>query len=342
MKGYVLIAFLCFAPVCVAADIPQCVRITSALPAALADTSPDGFRIFQNQWIVNGSGVVFASSDKGASWRQILPKPPSIPSPSGIVGLFDGVLFAAPYSGNFIFESRNGVDWTIVPTPIPPVEFAAVGDLWVINGGENTVNLRMSRDAGHTWVQAPALEPTFPSQLDYSWQVLRTKSRILLTDSIDTGAILHTPPTHKFLTRVRRLSQNADRWEDVTPCACLIGFSLHGDFEGVFAGSEQGQLLVTNDAGATWSFRPDPEGPEPFVSRGAVVGFFSGPENTQFTAARFLYSSDAGVSWRSVGDGLPTSPGDTTAFYPQLFGVADDSLLVHPPRSTDLYSCSLR
>jgi hypothetical protein len=57
--------FVCFAPVCVAADIPQCARATFALPPGVG--SPGGvgqFLVFQNQWIVSGNGTAFASSDK--------------------------------------------------------------------------------------------------------------------------------------------------------------------------------------------------------------------------------------------------------------------------------------
>jgi hypothetical protein len=350
VKGYVfLLSFLCLTPVCVAADAPQCTRITNTAPFP-GGGGPQNFWIFQNQWIVNGNGTVFASSDKGATWREILPKPPNVTVPSRIVGSFDGALFAIPQTGNFIIESRNGVDWATVQTPIRPAEFAAVADLWVINGGGlNTVDLRMSRDAGHTWVQAPALDPLFQPQFDHSWQLIRTKSRILLVDFIDTAIEPNVPPGRGSLTRVRRLSQNADRWEDVTPCPCNISFGNGSDFEGVLVGYAQyetgggnpAQLLVTMDAGNTWSFRPLPTGGGiGIVSGGAVVTYFGAIYT--LVSTRVLYSSDAGLSWRSVGDGLPGYPPGTTVSAPVLFGVTADSLLFSKPGGADLYSCSIR
>jgi hypothetical protein len=240
-------------------------------------------------------------------------------------------------------------------TPARPIAFGAIGDLWVINvGAPNTIDLRISRDGGHTWTQAPALDPVFPPQLEYSWQIIRTKGRILLAYFVDQAVLPHaTPGTGMGLTRVLRLSPNADRWEDITPCPCRISFdrSFGSDYEDILAvyavpgrGAGQAELLVTMDAGTTWSFRPLPtEGSPMYVSGGAVVMDLFAQE-TLFSA-RFLDSTDAGLSWRSVGDGLPTYPPGDLFKAPKLYGIAEDSLLLYKPTGTpqtDLYRCSLR
>jgi hypothetical protein len=336
---------------CVGADLPQCARIANAtFPASV----PGGghFRVFKNQWILNSDEGTFVSSDKGTTWRQVLPPPPPPSITTVIVGPFDGALFAIPSSGNFVFESQDGVAWKTVPTPVHPGFFASVGDLWVIQGtqpGSDSINLRMSRDAGHTWTQAPSIDPVFPPRgMTGFARLIRTKGRILLVDNVDFAVVPPTPPQRHWITRVRRLSPNAERWEDVTPCACSVLFDEPGlgnstDFESVLAGTVnaipagEAHLLVTTDAGTTWSFRPLPAG-SPAVLDSVVVMLFGG--YTLFTP-RYLYSTEAGVSWRALGDGLPYYPPvglPTTG----LIGRTEDSLVFKKVPGSDVYGCNLR
>lgn len=351
MKGYVLLPLLCVARLCVAADSRQCARIASLpanVKAIVANQLPI---IFHNQWIVSGNGVALASTDKGTTWQQILP--PSIPAPSFVVGPYrdsngDDVLFAIPRAGNLGIEStKNGVDWSTTATPIHPSFLAAAGDLWVIAGdtvGDARPDLRVSRDAGHHWAPAPALDPLLPPPSDNGWTLLSTGGRILLVDQLD----LSPPPNIRRLTRVRRLSANAERWEDITPCACDTGFTPSFNYVDILAAVAAGDdlqadhgpvLLVTADAGSTWSFRPlPPRFSGALVLNGAVVVSF---DEGHLFLPRFLESTDAGLSWRSVGDGLPTyPPGTVDSIGP--FGRTEDSLLVVVHSSGDLYSCTLR
>lgn len=349
MKGRLLLGCLCLASVGVAADGPQCARIANMSPAGVSPTNQ--FRIFKNQWIVNEIGTVFASSDQGATWQSILPKPPNVTVHTTLIEVFDGALFAVPQTGNFIMTTRDGVNWTTVATPVQPIFFAAVGDLWAIlthrPGDFSVIDVRLSRDAGHTWTRSPNLEPVVPPQFEHGGLLVRSKSRILLTDNVDIAIRGHIPAGRGSLTRVHRLSPNADRWEDVTPCACNISIQVLNDNESVLFGELEsetgggpGQLLVTNDAGTTWSYRSMPTGSGGIgsVSADGGVAMSFGPQDTLFTV-RYAFSADGGSSWQSVGDGLPTFPPGNTSDVPELFGIAANSLLFQNLEA--LYSCKL-
>jgi hypothetical protein len=249
-------------------------------------------------------------------------------------------------------RSQDGLSWTRVPTPLHPDEFAAVGNLLIVaaisTNPPKIPDVRMSKDGGKTWTQAPTLDPVFSPQFDDTWQLIRTKRRVLLLDRLDHAMLPHSPG-HSYTTRVRRLSENAERWEDITPCFCQVVLAGEStSYEDVLASSSLDlsgtplALLITMDGGTTWSFRVEPPRSVPIVLDDALV-----VDNSflELFAPRYLYSPDAGVSWRPIGDGLPTFQVGTLS-NTRLMGRTIDSLLlineVPPDSNVDLYGCSLK
>jgi len=221
------------ASACLAADAPQCTPM-AALPAGQIVATD--FRVFKGKWILStGDGLVFSSSDSGATWHQILgstpPQVPPLPHGGYLVGPFDDKLFAIPTGGSerYLLSTTDGTNWIRTPTPVVPATVAAVRDTWVISAsGVGVYDVRISRDAGRTWINAP---PPNPGQFNEP-RLVRTRNRILLFDG-------RTPQSGLSFMRVRRLSPNSERWEDVTPCECSLfwtGWYIEGLAQDIFGG----------------------------------------------------------------------------------------------------------
>jgi hypothetical protein len=323
---------------CLGADISQCTRI-----AALPEISASSFRVFQGKWVL-GDGKVFISTNNGSLWTQVLgytpPQVPQLPPGGTIVGPFDGKLFVIPRGGEYryILSTTDGTHWTQTSTPVVVGFFASVGDTWVITAGMPTAfDVRISRDAGQHWVVAPSLDPLGPPSQVFGPIILRTGKRILLFDG-------RVPQTGYSLTRVRRLSPNAERWEDVTPCDCVLavtGLDDSGLTDEVLAvsvhrvdsGGER-FLLVTTDAATSWTFQPQPPpGSIRGFSQGIVAEVYGNTSNKEL----FLFSPDSGRSWRPMNDGLPASRQRLGPI-----GTTVDKLMLADRQDSSLWACTLR
>jgi hypothetical protein len=97
-------------------------------------------------------------------------------------------------------------------------------------------------------------------------------------------------------------------------------------------------ILITIDGGSTWVLRENLGGM--YVQNDVLVTYL----NQRLFSVRLLYSSDFGVTWKSLGDGFPYfQPGGREPGI-RFLGKTEDSLVfqvvVAPDRG--LYECSLR
>jgi photosystem II stability/assembly factor-like uncharacterized protein len=332
---------------CIAAEAQQCRRLTTPL-----SQPAESFREFRGLWIVNSHEYTFVSSDRGATWRKVLDSvdqalPQPLPRSGRLLGPFDGRLFVEPYlappdQGNYVLRTSNGVDWSRVQIPLSAsnADFVAVGDFWLVAStaaGADAVYI--SRDGGSTWSLGPAASPSFRAQFSGGARFFRTRNRILRLDALTSG-------NHTF-SRLLRLSLSGDRWEDITPCGCALHAPsyLEADYQqalvmtgssaagtaGTFPGSVG--VLITADGGSTWVVRENLGYMtiQDDVIVAGLLGLFS---------VRYLFSSDFGASWKSLGDGFPYfQPGGRPPDI-RFLGKTEDLLLFSNGR--ELYGCALR
>jgi len=344
------VAFVCFvAAASHGVDSPQCVR----MPDPPAKCSTDSFREFKNLWVVAGSTSTCISSDQGTTWKKVLgtsaPDPQMLPS-SLLLGPFNGELFEEfSTSGNqspFVLHSADGITWKKTPIPVGG-DFAVAGNIWAVGGrlGIGMFDLRISKDAGTTWTPTAPLDP-IPLQFAFGPRLAGTQGRIVMMDGIDAEIVPHGKQLIHM--RLRRLSPNGDRWEDITPADCIDGnFPVESDFEHTLALScasvdRPAYLAVTNDAGSSWFFREEPF-PVIAVQNGGIVASISSINNI-LVNFRVVYSSNSGGSWRSVGDGLPSSLSTKPIVESASFlGVAGDIMFFKVQSANPgLYECSLK
>ncbi len=268
----------------------------------------------QGRLMVATDGGIFRSSDLGANWS-------SLNSNLGTSQIYAGlsvhptdpqVMLAGLQDNGTLVRSGVGRQWDAVfggdggYTLIHPsdpdlwfVEFQGAANLWRLNLANASVNQSSNGISGNDrscFLPPFVIDPADPERMLYATHRIYESTDRGLTWSAISGDLTSGAP---FAVRALQIAP--------------------GDNTRVYAVTNDDRLMVSNDRGTTWTLRREGVFGWPRVMRQIAVD----PQDAdaawvavaRFGGERILATNNGGVSWRTVGGGLPDAPFTTVAVH---------------------------
>jgi photosystem II stability/assembly factor-like uncharacterized protein len=239
----------------------------------------------QHGWVVpfrsteDGPAIVQRTADGGQTWQQA-----SIPSVYGIPG---GLVFFDSAHGLLAFDGRNGTPGSLWSTSDGGATWAKVASLPVAIVGAISFG-----DGGKTGWALAASEPNPPAGNPPTNELYVTH---------DAGATwqrstLPAPPA----------GWTADEWQPIleaAPSVFVTGEAILSAWYGNGVAGET-QLLVTQDAGASWSVAATISSlsPVPVDALDAKTWIAASPDEAGTGTITLKVTTDGGGTWHSIGD----------------------------------------
>ena len=254
--------------------------------------------LFAESFAESGS-LVYASTDQGTTWENLVPSNADMQKPLPHVDLHDPAFLYASLRDKVVYSTNGGASWEILRPDIPR-EF--INGIWLdprdmqsVYAGALLHGIYHSTDGGATWSSIPGL-PRFPN------------SYRLYFDPTDPGTMyLETGPVY-IESSEGDLYKSVDGGQNWTPIHFAIDFFtiIPGDPSVLLARawtqrSNRNYFILqkSTNGGGEWT-----NADYAFARNDGIVALVSSPDHSSLYAvaeSRVFKSIDLGRSWTSTG-----------------------------------------